>query len=146
MIFKQCPICGRYMIPNMSETSGWYQCVCGYDSRTYLYTYTNHSSDFAYGKERRMARRLKDIIIHLDYEDKCKDGKVEVNIIASEPEELIRCKDCKFAQNNRYNSRVDGKCSVLCEHVTTEDGRYELKVFRNANDFCNYGEREENVD
>ena len=55
--------------------------------------------------------------------------------------EIVRCKDCKFAQNNRYNSRVDGKCSVLCEHVTTEDGRYELKVFRNANDYCSYGER-----
>lgn len=45
MIFNQCPICGRYMIPNMSETSGWYQCVCGYDSRSYVYTYTNHSPE-----------------------------------------------------------------------------------------------------
>lgn len=35
-----------------------------------------------------MAGKLKDIIIHLDYEDKYKDGKVEVNIIASEPERL----------------------------------------------------------
>ena len=58
MIFNQCPICGRYMIPNMSETSGWYQCVCGYDSRSYSYTYSNHSSDFAYGKERKMSRLI----------------------------------------------------------------------------------------
>ena len=57
--------------------------------------------------------------------------------------EVVRCKECKFAQNNRYNSRVDGKCSVLCEHVTTEDGRYELKVFRNANDYCSFGERKD---
>ena len=61
-----------------------------------------------------------------------------------ENNKIVRCKDCKFAQNNRYNSRVDGKNSVLCEHVTTEDGRYELKVFRNANDFCSYGERKNN--
>lgn len=52
MIFNQCPICGRYMIPNMSETSGWYQCVCGYDSRSYVYTYSNHST----GSVSRMTR------------------------------------------------------------------------------------------
>jgi hypothetical protein len=125
MIFKQCPICGRYMIPNMSETSGWYQCVCGYDTRSYLYTYTNHSSDFAYGKERRMARRLKDIIIHLDYEDEYKDGKVEVNIIASEPEELIRCKNCKY-----WNITSDGFCGIT--------GREEPESH-----YCSYGERKD---
>lgn len=62
MIFQQCPICGRYMIPNMSETSGWYQCVCGYDSRSYVYVYTNHSSDFADGEERRMTENEKQMI------------------------------------------------------------------------------------
>ena len=57
-----------------------------------------------------MARRLKDIIIHLDYEDEYKDGKVEVNIIASEPEELVRCKDCK-----RWKITSDGfgECEIM---------------------------------
>lgn len=93
------------MIPNMSEASGWYQCVCGYDSRSYVSQFWSNSSDFGYEeREKRMARRLKDIIIHLDYEDEYKDGKVEVNIIASEPEELVRCKDCKY--------NVLGECAI----------------------------------
>ena len=57
--------------------------------------------------------------------------------------EVVRCKDCKYALNNKYNSRVDGINSVLCEYVTTQDGRYELKVFRNADDYCSYGERKD---
>lgn len=71
MIFQQCPVCGRYMIPNMSETSGWYQCVCGYDSRSYVYTYTNHSSDFGYGEKERRTTRLidADALIERMYHD-----------------------------------------------------------------------------
>lgn len=69
--------------------------------------------------------------------------KFDKDIAEEQLKKIVRCKDCKIAQNNRYNSRVDGKCSILCEHVTTEDGRYELKVFRNANDYCSYGERRE---
>lgn len=71
-----------------------------------------------------MARRLKDIIIHLDYEDEYKDGKVEVNIIASEPEELIRCKDCKHWDG------VD-TCDVIDAPVWD-------------NDFCSMAERRSN--
>lgn len=122
MIFQQCPICGRYMIPNMSETSGWYQCVCGYDTRSYLYTYSNYSSDFDYGeRKRRMARRLKDIIIHMDYEDEYKDGKAEVNIIASEPEELVICKNCKRRGKPMICPMWDQKLSDY--------------------DYCSYGEK-----
>lgn len=75
-----------------------------------------------------MARRLKDIIIHLDYEDEYKDGKVEVNIIASEPEELIRCKDCK-----RWNITSDGfgECNVMDKQFLGEE-------------YCSFGERKHN--
>lgn len=74
-----------------------------------------------------MARRLEDIIIHLDYEDEYKDGKVEVNIIASEPEELIRCKDCKY-----WNKTSDGfgECNVM-------DYRFL------GDEYCSFEERKE---
>lgn len=83
---------------------------------------------------------------HMGYMDENEEVQEVIDLLSApivDAVEVVRCKDCKFAQNNRYNSRVDGKNSVLCEHVTTEDGRYELKVFRNANDFCNYGKRRE---
>ena len=78
-----------------------------------------------------MGRRLKDIIIHLDYEDKCKDGKVEVNIIASEPEELIRCKDCKYSKHLKQYPKVNTWKCILTD------------VVYRADDFCSYGERRE---
>ena len=71
-------------------------------------------------------RRLNDIIIHLDYEDEYKDGKVEVNIIASEPEELIRCKDCMH-----WNITSDGfgECNVMDREFLDDE-------------YCSFGERE----
>lgn len=74
-----------------------------------------------------MAGRLKDIIIHLDYEEEYKDGKVEVNIIASEPEELIRCKDCKHW------------------HITSDGfGECETMDYRFLGDeYCSFGESKE---
>lgn len=80
-----------------------------------------------------MARRLKDIIIHLDYEDEYKDGKVEVNIIASEPEELIRCEDCKHWKGND-------------EPIPWNDGNIFIKVPCETKpmDFCSMGERKTN--
>lgn len=78
-----------------------------------------------------MARRLKDIIIHLDYEDEYKDGKVEVNIIASEPEELIRCKDCKHMKY-AIDKGKNGMCGV-----------HSALIIMNGNDYCSYGERRE---
>ena len=70
-----------------------------------------------------MIRRLNDIIIHLDYEDEFKDGKVEVNIIASGPEELIRCNDCKY----------NGVWCDIQDIEWTEKGK--------PIEFCSYGER-----
>lgn len=70
-------------------------------------------------------RRLNDIIIHLDYEDEYKDGKVEVNIFASEPEELVRCKDCKY----------NGIWCDIQDIEWTEKGK--------PIEFCSYGERKE---
>lgn len=89
--------------------------------------------------------KMKDLAEQYKFEYECifEAHKEVLNEVLPNRVEVVRCKDCTIAQNNRYNSRVDGKCSVLCEHVTTEDGRYELKVFRNADDFCSYGERRE---
>lgn len=72
-----------------------------------------------------MAKRISDMIIHLDYEDEYKDGKVEVNIITSEPEELIRCKDCKH-----WNITSDGfgECNIMARQFLGEE-------------YCSFGER-----
>lgn len=83
-----------------------------------------------------MARRLKDIIIHLDYEDEYKDGKVEVNIIASEPEELIRCKDCKFSPFEFDGNGNWGLCPLVDDFVREQT----------HDDYCSYGERREDGD
>ena len=65
----------------------------------------------------------------MDYEDEYKDGKVEVNIIASEPEELIRCKDCKHM---KYTQGKKGICAAL-----------GALIIMNENDYCSCGERKE---
>lgn len=77
-----------------------------------------------------MAKRISDVIIHLDYEDEYKDGKVEVNIIASEPEELVRCKDCKFGIYEKGRGIYHIRCEIL-EFLFQDD------------DYCSYGERRE---
>lgn len=77
-----------------------------------------------------MAGKLKDIIIHLDYEDKYKDGKVEVNIIASEPEELIKCKDCERVRFDYHDKQYPCFCDKWLQGV-----KY--------NDYCSYGKRRE---
>lgn len=84
-----------------------------------------------------MARRLKDIIIHLDYEDEYKDGKVEVNIIASEPEELIRCKDCKWWELvDDYYAKGYGECTCPSSVI-------KRSSFLNEDWYCADGERKE---
>ena len=75
-----------------------------------------------------MAKRISDMIIHLDYEDEYKDGKVEVNIIASEPEELVRCKDCK------HRDPEDKKCDC---------GMWHIPYVTKDDDYCSFGERRE---
>ena len=81
-----------------------------------------------------MAGRLKDIIIHLDYEDEYKDGKVEVNIIASEPEELIRCKNCKHWDTDWTPTGAENMDAHFCGMI----GRTPL-----ADYYCAFGEKEE---
>ena len=76
----------------------------------------------------------------MDYEDEYKDGKVEVNIIASEPEELVRCKDCKYFEPDLMSIPYfegDGVC--FHEHWKLEDVGFEVKEM----DFCSYAERKE---
>lgn len=74
-----------------------------------------------------MTRKLNDIIIHLDYEDEYKNGNVEVSVIASEPEELVRCKDCKY-----WNITSDGfgECNVMDKQFLGDE-------------YCSFGERRE---
>lgn len=139
MIFNQCPICGRYMIPNMSETSGWYQCVCGYDSRSYVYTYTNHSSDFGYGEKERRTTRLIDADL---MKNSIESSDTDENILISPQEliatlirwidnrptvdavEVVRCKDCKWYDNIG--------CALI---IVDEEDRPK------PDDYCSYGER-----
>ena len=131
MIFQQCPICGRYMIPNMSETSGWYQCVCGYDSRSYVYTYTNHSSDFGYGEKERRTTRLIDadkLALKLRYMGYMDEHEEVQEVIDEAPTvdavEVVRCKDCRYYVTN---------------YAVPHCGRTLIGMKKS--DYCNYGER-----
>lgn len=74
-----------------------------------------------------MAKIPSDVIIHLDYETKIKDGEVFVDIYASEPEKLIRCKYCKH-----WNITSDGfgECNVMERHFLGDE-------------YCSFGERKE---
>ena len=72
-------------------------------------------------------KRISDLIIHLDYEAEIKDGEVFVDVYASEPEELVRCKDCKY-----WNITSDGfgECEIMDRQFLGEE-------------YCSFGERRE---
>ena len=40
---KQCPKCGRYMTWYMVQTNGYWKCVCGYDTRSITYTFSDRT-------------------------------------------------------------------------------------------------------
>ena len=40
---KRCPRCGRYMTWYMVLTKGYWKCVCGYDTRSITYTFSDRT-------------------------------------------------------------------------------------------------------
>lgn len=72
-----------------------------------------------------MTKRISDLITHLDYETEIRDGEVLVNFYASEPKELVRCKDCKHWN---ITSNGFGECEIMDKQFLGED-------------YCSFGER-----
>ena len=72
------------------------------------------------------------MIIHLDYKTEIKDGEVFVDIYASEPEELVRCKDCESWQTDWKPKGCEHEDSHFCEMI----GRVVC-----ADHYCGYAER-----
>lgn len=157
MIFKQCPICNRYMIPVMSETLLRYKCVCGYDTNSCSFTYSHKSPDYSSsfnlntslgektlqagfcsygGRKNRM--RLVDI-------DKLKDVKFQdsanlykwgwnsaIDAIFQAPTvdavEVVRCENCKHYDEQVWDRKGRGRCNS--QHIDML-----------PTDYCSYGER-----
>ena len=66
--------------------------------------------------------------------------KFDKDIAEEQLKKIVRCKDCKYFEEDLYKGLFEGDGVCFHEHWVLEDTGFEVK----ETDYCSYGERKNN--